>query len=122
MTIKTKRYPRKGPFERAMVTFAILMDQNKKNKKAVYTGYLTHHSFLKAKKNLVKKGNEASAKKKLLYHVNQDDIYFYIYYRNNRIEHAKISFIFGIFTMIEDKIKKSRHHQVFIRENRCVYF
>jgi len=64
-----------------MVTFAILMDQNKKIKKAVYTGYLIHRSFLKVKKDLVKKkgGGEASAKKKLLYHVNQLDIYLYMY-------------------------------------------
>lgn len=83
VTIKTKQYPpqKKGPSERVMVTFAILMDQNKKIKKAVYTGYLIHRSFLKVKKDLVKKkgGGEASAKKKLLYHVNQLDIYLYMY-------------------------------------------
>jgi len=89
-----------------MVTFAILMDQNKKIKKAVYTGYLIHRSFLKVKKDLVKKkGGVRRVQKRNFCIMSINLIFIYICIKGTIASNTPRSFIFGIFTMMEDKIK-----------------
>jgi len=87
---------------------------------------ISYSSFVlkgQKKKNLVKKrGGEASAKKETFVPMSINLIFIFIYIKGTVASNPPRSFIFGIFTMMGDKIKKSRYHQVFIRENRCVYF